>query len=362
MPSILYLNGMSAWLSFVFAILGNLFFVGEGMVLDNVTLLLLGIAGAASSISLSMNGVFFGAKKVKQIVIWNIFALSVHTILAVAIALWFVPTVKLFIMLDVGILLLNAVGKTILGGWGAWRKLSFDLNIISPILKYGFSVYTGRVLMLISQKIDMYLLLFLAGPLALGYYSISASFGQQLWMFPSAINLVMMTNIASRPDVEAAKMTVSASQMVVSLSLFGSFVMGGLGFWGIPLLYGEQYQTSVVPFLIMLPGIIAISSYMLLEPYFQSRGQVVIPIKLTFGGAVANLIASLILIPTFGLNGAAIAYSTSYIFQLILSCAYFSRNTNLPFWSVVNVLQMRKYLTRPYLLRYKQHFMRFIPS
>jgi len=341
MPLVLILNGISALLAFFMALLGIKFLHGDPLLLQQPIWLLLGLGGAAASISVSMNGVFYGSHRVKTIVFWSVFAVLLHATLVIIASIWLTPSVPLFVAIDVTILLSNAIGKTILGGWGVWRQLTLKWDLLRPMLKYGFSVYTGRMLMLCAERIDMYLLLFLVGQEALGYYSISVSFGEQLWMLPSAINLVMMANIADRPDNEAANITVSASQMVIGLTLVGSFVLGTLSFWAIPLLYGAEFSPSVLPFLIMLPGVVAISSYSLQEPYFQSRGQPMIPVKITLGGALANLVASLILIPLFQLPGCALAYSLSYLFQLGLTCYFFARSSRFPAYAPLNLWQLR---------------------
>ena len=66
-----------------------------------------------------------------------------------------------------------------------------------------------------------------------------------------------------------------------------------------------------------------------------------IPVKITFGGAVANLVVSLILIQLFGLLGCALAYSVSYLFQLALTCYFFARSSGYPWYAPINIWQLR---------------------
>lgn len=354
MPPILILSGISGLGAFVIAIFVASLIGNDFTELGHTMILLVGYGSGMFSISISMNGVLYGSHRIKSITTWSMVSGVLQTVLLGVLSLEFPPTVNLFIGLYVAILTLDAMAKTILGGWGTWRSLLFQPSDLLPIVKYGTSVYSGRVLMILAQKIDTYLLYIFAGQIALGYYSIAASFAEQLWMFPAAVNLVMMANIASRPDREAAEITISASQLVVTVATLGSLALALLGFWLIPLLYGEEYRPAVWPFIVMLPGIVAVSSYMLLEPYFQSRGKPLIPVKITLGGALCNLLVSLLLIPPFGINGASIAYSLSYLFQMILAYRAFAKGTKFSFWVPSDIRQpvargsalWRKYITQ----------------
>jgi len=148
-----------------------------------------------------------------------------------------------------------------------------------------------------------------------------------------------MANIGHRSEKEAAQITISASQTVLAFIVPVALGMAVIGYWLIPLLYGQSFAPAVLPFVLMLPGIVAVSSYLLLEPYFQSRNMPMVPVKIAVGGALANFGLSVILIPSFGLVGAGFAYSLSYFFQLGISCYAFWKHTNMPAWSPLNLRQ-----------------------
>lgn len=338
--STLFMSGICAIGSFLLAI-GSAFLMQTSQtVFAPYLLVIIGLGAAAATISISLSGILFGSGRAKTAAILSIVSILLH-LGGVTIA-WLLEsaTLELFILFTAVMHLFDALTKTILVCYKQWPQIATLRQDFKPILTYGGSVYSGRVLMLLAQKVDTWLLFLLAGQAALGFYSIATSFAEQLWMIPTAVSMVMMANIGAKANDEAADMSATASQTVLAIALPGALVLGIGGIWLIPFLYGEAFAPSVLPFALMLPGILFVSSYLLLEPYFQSRGKPLIPVKITIGGAIANFTLSILLIPPFGLVGAGIAYSTSYFFQLLLTCFAFRNGTQLSILSPVNVFSI----------------------
>jgi len=103
-------------------------------------------------------------------------------------------------------------------------------------------------------------------------------------------------------------------------------------------LYGSEFQPSVAPLLIMLPGMIAISAYAIVEPFFQSRRRPWIPVQITAGGLAANLLLCFVLIPRHGILGAAVSYTLSYGTQLCLACFALARYAGRPITEPIDIL------------------------
>jgi|GEM_PF-2364947 len=100
------------------------------------------------------------------------------------------------------------------------------------------------------------------------------------------------------------------SVFISALMVIGSIV--------IPLLFGISYSTAVIPFVILLAGLSArsVSSfYSGITVSFDLMKKVVILSVLI---AVLNIIGDLLLIPIWGINGAAVATALSFIIVNII--------------------------------------------
>ena len=137
-----------------------------------------------------------------------------------------------------------------------------------------------------------------------------------------------------------------------ALVLLGSLALALVVPWLLPVLYGAAYAPAVLPFLLLLPGTAAISVYNIVEPFFQSRGQPHLPLVITVVGVLANGIATLLLIPRYGMVGAAIGSSFAYGLQLVVLCYAFIRLTHTPLRVLLGVdrayLEMIQYARRWY--------------
>jgi len=98
----------------------------------------------------------------------------------------------------------------------------------------------------------------------------------------------------------------------------------------IPLVFGREFQASIVPLACILPGIVMLSMATTPGSYLAGMGH---PGDLTVAASVnvaVNITANVILDPLFGATGAAIASSLSYAASAILIIVFFVRRSGAP--------------------------------
>ena len=302
---------------------------------------MVGIGAAAQALGSSMSGILIGSGRIRTVAIITLASTLFQGLIAlVNYMIAGNHTVLFYVVLFAGAQLFEASGRTVLAGHKSWHRFSFRGRQYRQFLTYGTTVHIGRVLFIGAQKADFYLVFILAGQIALGYYGISAMIADQLWLAPMAVSMVMMANIATLSTADAATLTTKTSQVVMLVTIGAALILMPAGILLIPNVYGAEFLPSVVPFLLMLPGMVAISTYAIIEPFFQSRKRPWIPVQITAGGLAANLLLSLLLIPHFGIRGAAIAYTLSYVTQLLLSCIALARFVGIPLSEPINILSL----------------------
>jgi O-antigen/teichoic acid export membrane protein len=100
---------------------------------------------------------------------------------------------------------------------------------------------------------------------------------------------------------------------------------GALAFVAAPLIYflqvpvlGDAFQDTFTVFAILVPGTIALAITRLLVAYDVGTGHAR-PALITLGAAfIVQCALDLALIPSFGLNGAAVASTTAYLLSLVI--------------------------------------------
>lgn len=345
----------SSILGFIVSAISCIWFTDTSKTLGMTTTIMIALGTSMYSLGITLNGVLYGLRRIPITTSWAMLLGFLQFIAACLVAFFTTPSVQSFVTLYVGTLLMDVIVKIIF----CCRELTtfpqYNSRSLIDMLRYGISVYMGRTLTLLSQRVDTYILYIFAGQTILGYYSIASSLAEQLWILPSSVGLVMMTNIARYEQQEAASITAATSRMALTIPLLAALLFGAIGPWLIPFLYGQQYQPSVIPFLIILPGVVAIGSFAVIEPFFQSRGKPLIPVSIAGIGAIVNLCLSLAFIPSLGMHGAAIAYSLSYAIQLAVACLLFTRITGFTLWSLIDIRLAMSDMLRIAQLRFATH-------
>jgi O-antigen/teichoic acid export membrane protein len=86
----------------------------------------------------------------------------------------------------------------------------------------------------------------------------------------------------------------------------------------VPIYYGPEFDAAVLPLLLLLPGVLG---FALARPIFaigQGKGQLQTLIAATGTASLINLVLNAVLIPQYGMLGAAVATSVGYGSMLVL--------------------------------------------
>src|SRR4029077_14423459 len=109
--------------------------------------------------------------------------------------------------------------------------------------------------------------------------------------------------------------------------LLGSASYAGVGSQALTIFYGDRYAPAIRPMLLMLPGIIMISLYQILTRNFTSRNRQQVNIVAAGIALGVNVALNLILIPRYGISGAAVSTAVSYTLAALLLLFIFVRES-----------------------------------
>ena len=98
----------------------------------------------------------------------------------------------------------------------------------------------------------------------------------------------------------------------VFLALAGAVTLLVGGPIAVPMLFGHKFAGAVAPMLWLLPGLVMMALYQILTRNFTSRGKQEINIVAAVLALGLNVGLNVVLIPRWGIVGAAIANDLSY--------------------------------------------------
>lgn len=149
-----------------------------------------------------------------------------------------------------------------------------------------------------------------------GYYRAALVLTQLLWVVPRSIQSVMIQSTSELWESgRIERITEIASRASRYTLLFTGLLAVGLAALAplfVPFYFGETFRPAVVPVLLLLPGTIGFALARPMLAISQAKGDLRPLIAATGATAGINLLGNLLLIPTYGMLGAAVATSVGY--------------------------------------------------
>lgn len=200
------------------------------------------------------------------------------------------------------------------------------LTPLIGIVTYSIRVHPMIFISEIEYRADIFILLYFLDFRALGVYSIGLSFGQLVWYVSNSINNVAFPSLA---EVSNPRDKIEFLHKVVRYNLIinaGIIILMLLsGYWLITIIFGEQFKGAFYVFCILSLGLIFDSISRNLVVWFKSVDNAK-PITLSIILALMlNVVLNFLLIPDFGILGAASASAISYLLRSIMMMYFYSK-------------------------------------
>lgn len=202
---------------------------------------------------------------------------------------------------------------------------------IQEVLAYAFPCYLGNFIQFLNYRLDVFIVNYLSGRDALGLYMLAVSLGQMIWLMSKAAATVLLPNIAALQEaaVAGAQRTAQITRVAFVISLASALLLALFAAPLVPWIFGAEYHPSVAPLLWLLPGIVAFSVTNVIASYLAGIGKPRLNLYVALAGLVITIVLDLLLIPSLGIVGAAIASTFSYVTSTVIILWLFRRESGL---------------------------------
>jgi O-antigen/teichoic acid export membrane protein len=197
-------------------------------------------------------------------------------------------------------------------------------TLLREELGFGSRVLLGTVAERLQFRADAFIVNAFKGVRQTGVYSVTSGLAETLWYIPNALGTVMFSR-AVDPHADAGRIAAVLTRTTIAVALVTAVPAFVLGPRLVRLVYGTAFTDAGVALRLILPGIVAYSVVAVLSRYIVGRGRPGIGTFVLLTGLVLNIAANLILVPRFGINGAAASSSISYGLTAVLTLAVFRR-------------------------------------
>jgi O-antigen/teichoic acid export membrane protein len=202
-----------------------------------------------------------------------------------------------------------------------WLRRRFRLSVhgiaaVAPrLLLYGARSYGGEAAGYLVTTLDKVLLVNLLSPAYFGIYVVVFNLSRLLTTFSSAVTPVLLPRSAGRSAPEVIGMTSRALKSTLPILVIGALVFfagGGLllRFW-----YGADFVAGYSALCVLaLDAAISGTAYIAMQPFFAlNRPGVVTVIQVL--SLPVMVLGFVVLVPRFGLNGAAASVLAATVFR-----------------------------------------------
>lgn len=198
-------------------------------------------------------------------------------------------------------------------------RASFDTALFSRVTRYSLPFTITGVSNFVYRSIDIFLILYFVGSFATGIYGVAYAAVKFMGMFSTAFNYLgspIASKLESADGVdEAMRMFRSVARWLVIASVCALVPLAVFSTEFITLIYESRYASGGPVLTILAVGFAVKNVLSIHGPILQALGRSKLLSFNSAAAAVANLLLNVMLIPRFGIAGAAIATVLSFLLR-----------------------------------------------
>jgi O-antigen/teichoic acid export membrane protein len=197
--------------------------------------------------------------------------------------------------------------------------------LLRKVASFGMQGQVSNIVQLLNYRLDSYLVLIFVGATGVGLYSIGVQLSEGLWFIANSVSLVLLTSLTAGDEAHAARATPLVCRGTLLVSSLVALGAGITAPFLIPAAFGEAFRGAVLPFVLLLPGAVALAGTKVLASYVFSRGKPLVNGAIAFAALTVAVTTDAFLIPLWEVEGAAIGASLGYAVSLTLTAIAYRR-------------------------------------
>ncbi|MHB8958671.1 MAG: oligosaccharide flippase family protein [Candidatus Limnocylindrales bacterium] len=194
---------------------------------------------------------------------------------------------------------------------------------IRELLSYGLRMYPASMSSFFSYRADVYLLALLGTSSSeLGLYSIAVGLAELVFFLPDSVVIVFFPHVAGGTRQEADEQSAVVTRVTIVATGMAAVPLAIAAVFAVHILL-PAYVGGLPALFLLLPGVVMLSASKTLSAYLNGIGRGGIVSVTALIALATNIACNLVLIPHFGIRGAAtsslISYSLGAVLQMMIA-------------------------------------------
>ena len=228
-----------------------------------------------------------------------------------------------------GILVCLLVGIYFLIRSGHCVGLTLNKTLYIESFKFGLKQHLGSIFQLLNYRLDLLIIAALLTSMEVGQYSVSVVIAETIWYIPGSLGLVLYPKTASSDREAANTFTPLVCKTNIILTFIAILILYGISGIIIPWLFTSEFYPSVMALRLLLPGTFFLGISKVLASDLTGRGFPQYSTYSSLVSLISTVVLDFLLIPRFGINGAALASSVSYMISAFIITYLFIKTTGV---------------------------------
>ncbi|MCF8340340.1 MAG: oligosaccharide flippase family protein [Chitinophagaceae bacterium] len=314
------------------------FLISGKFLIWNSSLYLFGFAGIILFLTISISEKYFALYNgYFQLNKYNLIVTAITGLIVLICSIWLfilkkVPIESILIVF----VFANVVQVILLHFFLSYQKKQHNNDNISwkrDLFSYSTIAFFSNCLYFIALRVDYWIIGLFNSKEQLGYYALAVRLSQLIWILPTLLAALIMPKVGK---IDFKNQNIERLiRLIFSFNVFGALLLAFSSFYLIPLIFGKEFTRSILPFCLILPGIVLLSLQIILSAYFSGKGEIKTNLITSIVLLIVIILLDLLLIPRFGIIGASIASSFAYSISGLFTYFLYCRSVNYSFRKII---------------------------
>lgn len=203
-------------------------------------------------------------------------------------------------------------------------------SLVKQIVVYSGIAYLANLSFFACTRVDYWILeLYNIQEASLGNYIQASRLVQLFQLIPAMIASAIFPLAAAGYDQLLKDGMLKLVRLLFLFYLVPVLLLIVTGNWLFPFLFGTSFGEMYTVFLYLLPGLFSLAGLSFISACFAAINKIILNLKISVAGMLMIVAGDFLLIPEWGITGAALVSSAGYLFCFIMGLWFFTKETGL---------------------------------
>jgi O-antigen/teichoic acid export membrane protein len=229
----------------------------------------------------------------------------------------------------ISVALASGVGLVVLMKRYHVQNIKADLSQFLKSLKIGSRALFANVLGQLLLRSDLFLINWYLGLKEVGYYSVSVAVAELVLRVPGIAGDILFPKVSSNDSLQSENLVTRITRLMGVPLTLSALILIFSGKSILSMAFGEGFLAAYNPMIWIICGTVALAYHVVLDNYFAGRGYPAVTVWAPALILIINIGLNVLLIPTYGISGAAMSTCFSYTLLTAIKLLAFRRNNRV---------------------------------